>query len=1013
MGAWGSVRACRLKAPALVLCLLALLSTAGLCAGQREAQISDVMRLMEARDYPSALRLLATIQRQHPEQQDTTERMMVQIIAIQGREYNAALSQLVQALYVEQDERKASQIIDTLRKLDPNRSIADAQKSVAYIKFLKLMRQAAALLGKGRAGEAIDLYLQPILDPARAGLDLEKPQFEAAGYGGMVVATARDLVRQMVGEASAARNKVDGLRGARGPLPSLLSGAQGPESLARLSDVFAPLEVAASQERAVAATASALSDLRRSTGKSDTYLQYLVWLCRGRENKPAEGLAAAIRLLWQDQAASMAAAAYSSSVAAYTSALRTYDRRDFASADAALVDAYYRAVIAVKIASFQGAAVHLQSDWGVPKNDSALVVSILEKTRQAQVLAAQASSLRKLISLKRQAQALPVVGQDPQALAAARAQTQALVDGALAGQKEWSATAEELTAQERLGMSLKPQAEAARDMAGRFVSMASLQEDRDLACAVAKARIDSAPFADRLARAVMIRLEGQDRTNGTVNGKPPAQNVIVESRPREALKLYNQASSLLAGIDADAGSLRSEWVADRTYVTASPDMKALLSSLDAMEAKSASERNELDRQTQLAQQQHEQAVAKGKNGDLAFEDCLRALAAKQYDNAKIQLGDARDLYFDSLLMEEDGRIRKRYAVDIPSLIDRINTAIVQQYVAGVDSQISDGRRLFSAGEYLKAFLVLETAQARWKDIWKHQSYDERSRKLVERDRPNAELDELLESVRNALSGGRDLAPEDSRAPTVNGFLKLANDKMAQAEKLPKDDPGRAQLLGDAWANVSSALDVDPVYRTAKALQLRIRKLQARDDDSFRVEAKSEIDSIIAEYHSGKGERNRLYFALKDYQDILPDYQPLKDVVQELEISLGFRLRPPSALDIARSNEALARARGVYDPGNSWSYDSALKDLDTAIKLNPANAAALALRRTILLKEGSPEASAISSTDLARFAESKRRFNTGDISGAYQILVTLVASDRNANYPPIAQLYHLTRQRMGF
>jgi hypothetical protein len=50
--------------------------------------------------------------------------------------------------------------------------------------------------------------------------------------------------------------------------------------------------------------------------------------------------------------------------------------------------------------------------------------------------------------------------------------------------------------------------------------------------------------------------------------------------------------------------------------------------------------------------------------------------------------------------------------------------------------------------------------------------------------------------------------------------------------MPKDDPVRAQLLADAYANVSSALDVDPVYRTGKALQLRIRKLQARDDASL-------------------------------------------------------------------------------------------------------------------------------------------------------------------------------------
>ncbi len=108
---------------------------------------------------------------------------------------------------------------------------------------------------------------------------------------------------------------------------------------------------------------------------------------------------------------------------------------------------------------------------------------------------------------------------------------------------------------------------------------------------------------------------------------------------------------------------------------------------------------------------------------------------------------------------------------------------------------------------------------------------------------------------------------------------------------------------------------------------------------------------------------------------------------------------------------MSRAREEYDPANLWTFDPALKDLDVAIKLNHDNAAALALRRTILLKEGSPEASSLSSVSLARFAEAKRLFNTGDYSGAYQILLGLV-SEGTANYPPIARLYHATRQKLG-
>jgi hypothetical protein len=231
--------------------------------------------------------------------------------------------------------------------------------------------------------------------------------------------------------------------------------------------------------------------------------------------------------------------------------------------------------------------------------------------------------------------------------------------------------------------------------------------------------------------------------------------------------------------------------------------------------------------------------------------------------------------------------------------------------------------------------------------------------------------------------------------------------------MAKDDPRRKLLLDDAYGNVMSALDVAPVYRTAKALQLRIRKMQAKDDATFRAEAKAEIDSIIDEYHNGQGQPQRQYFALKDYQDILPDYQPLQNSIQELEKTLNFGIRPPSASEISQSSDLFVEARTLYDPANPLTFGPALDDLDRAIKLNYSNDLAKALRRTILLREGSPEASAISPAALAKFAESKRLYNTEDYADAYIILQDLMADKKNASYPPIAGLYLLTKQKLGF
>ena len=993
-----------LKALAILVCLLLLPAALVIGGGQQEASLSDVQRLMDQLDYPGALKLLAKIQREHPDQRDETQRLITMIISNQGKEYNQVLTRLIHVLYVDEDADAALPLIDTLRRLDPYRSKGEAQKSLLYVKFLKLMDSAAALLNEGKVPEAIDLYLSPFADPARAGFDMDKPAFDAAGYGDIVAASVRDAVARIVDAGTQARNEAPAVRGAQSALGSVVTSTPGPQTLARLDEGFAPLALVRQQEQAVLSSAAALDDVSKAIGESaqgtagESYLRYVSSITRGRKGKPPEGLARAVAMLWEPAAESTASAAAGAAASSYSEARKLFDQGDLAGAEPKLHEAYDRGVLAVKAGSFMTGALHPSAGWVFSASDSTRLTSLLGRISQSQETAAEAAALLQLISYERRAQALPAEATlDAQALAAARAQEMALHDEALGAGSKWQARASELAQQQLTGPALGPLIDGANAMARRFDSFTAQLSQKDLAYAVALARSGAAQFGTRLSDEVKLRMDGMDTMNGTVNGKQPAQDVFVERKPGAALKSFNDASSALDQLTADIAEFRTKLSGP---VATNPTIADILANLDTVESKVRTESSEVSRLAQLAEQQHEQALTKRKEADLAFADGSQALAAKQYDGAKLQLGDARDLYLDSLLLEEDPEARKRYTAEIPALIERVNNAIVEKYIADVDAQVSEGRRLFSNGEFLKSFLTLEAAQGRWR--------------ATLGDRPNSDLDALLDRVRNALrvSGGRDLAPDDSRAPVINGFLNIANDKAGSAEKLQKNDPRRKQLLDEAYDNVMSALDVDPVYRNAKALQLRIRKLQAKDDTAFRAEAKAEIDSIIDEYHNKKGQPERLYFALKDYQDILPDYQPLRSAIQELEISLNLRIRPPSDAEIAGSNKSLADAEGIYNPGDSNSYGTALADLDTAIRLNPSNERAKALRRAILQKEGSPEASGIPAGDLARFAESKRLYNTEDYAGAYSILASLVSDKRNASYPPLAQLYLLTQQKLG-
>ena len=985
-----------------------LCAAPALCGGTQEARMSDVQQLIDQHDYTGALKLLARIQREHPELRDETQRLIVFIISNQGQEYNAVLSAMATALYVNQDETRAASLLEELRKLDPKRSIAEVRKASGYIAFLKLMTRAAALLGEKKYSDALALYILPLADPGKAGFDMDKPAFEAAGYGDIIKGAARDTVTRIVETSRSAARGESTLRGVVPSARSLLAAAAAPDSVARLETALAPLSDMMSREGAVRASVAALESLNRTIGdgarqgKGDPYVRYLIWLGTGRENKGPEGIAETIRGMWQADAVSIADTAVAASAAALASAKKLFESGDLAAADPALQQAYYRGVMAVKASVLVGGGIEPLPDWSFSASDTGLLHGVLERTVAGQENAQEARDLSRLMAAQRDFLALPAVEATTTAtLPDLRARVQALADSAQKSRSEWQERADSFRQLGEAGLSVQSLADAALSMSGRFDSFAARLDERDTSYALALAGDQAGQLDAQFAAAVGQRQLGQDRMNGTVNGRAPAPDVFVERNPGAALQFLDSARSGLDGVSGGLQAFRQTWRKERNTLVGRREMSALFSDLDILEKNVTAERSELDRLTQLAQDQHRSALAKRKEADLAFADASSALKARQFDSAKIQLDDARDLYLDSLLQEENAGVRKRYTSDIPAMLEKINQAVFEQYISAVDAQVAEGRRLFSNGEFLRAFNILETAQARWR--------------ATLGDRPNTDLDNLLKQVRDALrvSGGRDLAPEDSRAPVVNGFLSIANEKVTQAERLQKTDPRRRPLLNDAYNNVLSALDLAPVYRTAKALQLRIRKLEAPNDSTFRAEAAKEIDDILAEYRGHKGQPGSLYFALKDYQDILPDYPGLQDAIRNLEIDLGFRIRPPSTADLARSNDSYAEAATLYDPANSMTFKTSLDLLDQSISLNPSNARAIALRRAILLKQGSPEASGMSQTDFAHFAEGKRLFNTEDYAGAFRILQDLIAAnDKNRNYPPLAQLYLLTQQKLG-
>jgi len=229
------------KTHALLLCLLLLPGVPGFPGGAREADLSEVQRLMDNLDYPAALRLLARIQREPPDQRDETQRLILHIINTQGEKYNEVLTGVLHVLYDQGDEVKAAPMIDELRRLDPNRSVSDAQKLTGYLKFLRLMTSAAALLGQKKYTDALSLYLLPITDPEKAGFDMDKPTFDGAPYGDLVKSNVREAIARILETANAAARDEPSLRAAAAASTAVLASAPSEGSVSRLADALGPL----------------------------------------------------------------------------------------------------------------------------------------------------------------------------------------------------------------------------------------------------------------------------------------------------------------------------------------------------------------------------------------------------------------------------------------------------------------------------------------------------------------------------------------------------------------------------------------------------------------------------------------------------------------------------------------------------------------------------------------------------------------------------------------------------
>ncbi len=997
-----------LKARALMFCLSLLLAGAAtplLAGGQGEARLSDVQKLMQEQDYNGALRLLTIIQRTNPNLSDETTRLISEVIIVRGQMYNSVLSQLVKALYEEHNEEKGLQLIAELQRIDPARALTEAASAFDFVRFYKLMDNAAALIAERKIPDALSLYLLPFTDPKAAGFTMQKPDFDAAGYGKIIETSVQNAVARIVSVAGQEIKDAPRVAGVPAAVGSLLSGTATPAALGAFDAAVSPLRNGASAEAAIRLTAAGITDMNRSIrdaagkGRDDAYLKYVISLCLGREKK-TEGIARALQVLWQERAQAAAEASEAAAGAAFAAARAAYDAGDFATADRKFDDAYYRSVVALKGIALAGAGLVTfgPSGWAVAPGGTDALQAQIARASTAQEQAAESQAFRKLITYRGEFAALPVassaapvdeakVREEASQLSAARAKIAARAADADADQREWRARTSSLTSQMSTGVPLGSLARSAGAMADLFSGFINDDlQPRDLSFAVRLASIRGITYQERLDKTVALKKQGLDLMAGTKNGELPAGFVGIPPKyPDQAARRFEEGGAILDSLTGDIGDITRSLQADKPYVANSAAILALLkgsggrAGYEDLLERARAEQGELSQLLDKAQKQIDDAAVASKEGDNWFAGAQSLLNRKDPDGATSQLDKADEAYIRSQAIAYTAYAEKRTDKDIPELRaailglrTSIANATAQRWLAEIDKRLN-------ARDFLGAYDALDAAQKDWAQTQSD---------------PNPSFEIRSVNIQNALqiSQGRDISRLDPKADVVNTFIKYARDAMA------------TNRLTEAQQNVNFALAVAPNYGAAKVLALQIKK--QTDPTAFQKEAAAQIAEYTKLATDGtniQGQRTA-YLALLDYQRLDPAFaSQTRNTVRELEFDLGLRRRPATAQQVAESNQLVRRANTVQQDGSPDAFQQALDLLKQALRINPDNREAISLDGQIRIRMGSTALTALSPVDTQKYKQALNLYLSGDYQGAYDTVLGLWDAPRNRTYGELQRL----------
>lgn len=393
-----------------------------------------------------------------------------------------------------------------------------------------------------------------------------------------------------------------------------------------------------------------------------------------------------------------------------------------------------------------------------------------------------------------------------------------------------------------------------------------------------------------------------------------------------------------------------------------------------------------------AKQQTEEAQRIKQLADGYYNQSEQAYENGQLEKAENLLVKANEQYTQSLELEDNPVLRREVDEKQLLLSRKITDARNEIVVKESRELYTKARTAQSQDRYDDAELLINSAINKWAE-----THDEK----------NEEFESFRELVNTAVSmkTGRILLVSDPLYAEMSQLLSIAYQYYDMGKKyyeMNQTENGNMQL-DLAIDSLEKIKKVYPINQEASLLMLKIDQL--RDPDKFKQDFGQKIKEAVAKCKTPETQTEG-YNALINYYSLDPTYKGLKQTIFDIEIELGMRDKPVDNSAIARSTRLTEDAQSQYNKaGNdSAKLNKALQTVNEAIKLNPNNNAAIALKDKISTKLGGTTTIVLSSEDQALLTKAKNEYQAGRIDEANILMIQILKNNpQNIKVKSVADL----------